>query len=544
MDKSNSKKIRMSLRYFITISIIVVSLFTVCVFAHVSTKLFYENQISELMSNMEEQCEHLVYNMGRSGEITTDSMSKMKSDAETVAAFFGGKVMIVDENYLVTVDTSGENNGTYIINADVIRVMTGEESSFTYKTNTFIQYIYPVADKDGIHGVIMLRVSLAKQNSIRQDSIRSNTFVAVIALIASIFFAYLIGYLSTRGLKFINKHIEEARDGHVNEKIPEKGFEEFRIMTENYNKTIAKLVKIDSSRQEFVSNVSHELKTPITSMKVLADSLIQNEEADLTMYKEFMTDIVAEIDRESQIITDLLTLVKTDKNTSKLEIKETDINELIEIIIKRVTPIAASRGIEIYYGSYKSVMAYVDDVKLSLALSNIIENAVKYNIDNGWVKVTLNADHKNFHVKVADSGVGIPDDCKDQVFERFYRVDKARSRDTGGTGLGLSITRNIIRMHKGNIKLYSESGAGTTFTIKIPINRPEKVEKVDKVEKTDKRERHLINKKLQKNADKNPDKKKREGKINRTEILTQQGITANLTSAMKEVKSNEKNDKK
>lgn len=228
---------------------------------------------------------------------------------------------------------------------------------------------------------------------------------------------------------------------------------------------------LDSTRQEFVSNVSHELKTPITSMKVLADSLVQNEEADLPMYKEFMKDIVEEIDRESQIITDLLTLVKMDKKTAEMNITEVDIDALLEIIIKRVTPIAASRSITISYEKYRDVLAEVDEVKLSLALTNIIENAVKYNIDNGWVKITLNADHKNFHIKVADSGVGIPEDCKDQVFERFYRVDKARSRDTGGTGLGLAITKNVILMHRGTIKLYSEYGEGTTFTIKIPLKQ-------------------------------------------------------------------------
>jgi signal transduction histidine kinase len=200
---------------------------------------------------------------------------------------------------------------------------------------------------------------------------------------------------------------------------------------------------------------------------------VQNEEADLDMYKEFMVDIVDEIDRESQIINDLLTLVKTDKESGQLNMREVDINSMLEIIVKRVTPLAQARGIDLGYENYRDVTARVDDVKLSLALSNIIENAVKYNIDNGWIKVTLNADSKNFHIKVADSGVGIPDDCKDKVFERFYRVDKARSRDTGGTGLGLAITRNIVHMHNGSIKLYSESGVGTTFTIKIPINMEE-----------------------------------------------------------------------
>ena len=101
-------------------------------------------------------------------------------------------------------------------------------------------------------------------------------------------------------------------------------------------------------------------------------------------------------------------------------------------------------------------MADVDEVKLSMALNNLIENAIKYNYDDGWVKVTLNADHKFFYVTVQDSGVGIPEDSLDSVFERFFRVDKARSRATGGTGLGLAITRSVILLHRGSIKVYSK----------------------------------------------------------------------------------------
>ena len=115
-------------------------------------------------------------------------------------------------------------------------------------------------------------------------------------------------------------------------------------------------------------------------------------------------------------------------------------------------------------------MADVDEVKMSIALNNIIENAIKYNYDNGWVRVTLNADHKFFFISVKDSGVGIPEEFQNSVFERFYRVDKARSRETGGTGLGLSLTRNAILLHRGSIKLYSKEQEGTTFTIRVPLN--------------------------------------------------------------------------
>ena len=204
-------------------------------------------------------------------------------------------------------------------------------------------------------------------------------------------------------------------------------------------------------------------------MKVLADSLLMQEDVPAEMYREFMTDIADEIDRENKIINDLLTLVRLDKQASDLNIETVNINELLELLLKRIRPIAEKRNIEIVFESMREVLAEIDEVKISLAFTNLIENAVKYNVDDGWVRVTLDADHKFFYVKVADSGVGIPEDCQDQVFERFYRVDKARSRETGGTGLGLAITRNAILMHKGAINLYSKPGEGTTFTVRIPL---------------------------------------------------------------------------
>ena len=151
-------------------------------------------------------------------------------------------------------------------------------------------------------------------------------------------------------------------------------------------------------------------------------------------------------------------------------ISNINVNDLLEKLLKRLRPIAATRNIEVIYESYRPVMADIDEVKMSIALNNLIENAVKYNYDDGWVRVTLNAYHKFFYVKIEDSGVGIPDEFQDKVFERFYRVDKARSRETGGTGLGLALTRNVVLLHRGSIKLYSKEKEGTTFTVRIPLN--------------------------------------------------------------------------
>ena len=227
---------------------------------------------------------------------------------------------------------------------------------------------------------------------------------------------------------------------------------------------------LEASRQEFVSNVSHELKTPITSIKVLADSLIEGDNVPVEIYREFMEDITKEIDREDKIINDLLSLVKLDKTAEALmNISSVDIKAMLEDILKRVRPIADKNKVELILETIRPVTAQVDEIKMSLAIMNVVENAIKYNHENGWVRVTLDADHQFFTVTVSDSGIGIPEESRAYIFERFYRVDKSHSRDIGGTGLGLAIARNAILMHDGAIKVESEEGVGTTFTIKIPL---------------------------------------------------------------------------
>ena len=319
-------------------------------------------------------------------------------------------------------------------------------------------------------GALIYKASTIEAKNNIKSQVTMSIIVLLIILAVDIIIIRIISARAVKDINDVNEKIMHNALGNLQDRLPEdEGFIEVQVLSENYNDVLEKLSTIDQTRSEFVSNVSHELKTPITSMKVLAESVTQNEAATVDDYKEFMVDIVDEIDRETKIINDLLTLVRTDSKQDEMNFDETDINEMIETIVKTVKPLAKQRGIKLTYDSFREVTARVDAVKLSLAISNLIENAVKYNIYNGWISCSLNADKEFFYIKVADSGVGIPDDAKDRVFDRFYRVDKARSRDTGGTGLGLSITRSIVNAHKGTIKLYSESGKGTTFTVKIPL---------------------------------------------------------------------------
>ena len=158
-----------------------------------------------------------------------------------------------------------------------------------------------------------------------------------------------------------------------------------------------------------------------------------------------------------------------DKTGQNLNIQTVNINELLEQILKRLRPIADKKNVEMVMESFRPVSAEIDEMKFTLAVSNLVENAIKYNHDNGWVHVSLNADHKYFYIKVEDSGIGIPEEDQPHIFERFYRVDKSHSREIGGTGLGLAIARNAVIVHRGAIKVYSNEGEGTTFTVRIPL---------------------------------------------------------------------------
>lgn len=270
-------------------------------------------------------------------------------------------------------------------------------------------------------------------------------------------------------LRRITESIADVSEGYDDEVLHVNTFTETKQLSEAFNKMLGRLKQLDESREEFVSNVSHELRTPLTSMKVLADSLLAQEDVPIELYQEFMGDIAKEIDRENDIIADLLSLVKMDKTAKNLNINTVNINELMELILKRLKPIAEKKNVEVVLESFRPVTAEIDEVKLTLAFSNLVENAIKYNHEEGWVHVSINADHKYFYIKVADSGIGIPEQDQQHIFERFYRVDKSHSREMGGTGLGLAITRNAIIMHRGSIKVYSSEGEGTTFTVRIPL---------------------------------------------------------------------------
>ena len=446
--------------------------FLPCVAALFGIAKFYESRAVELRTaEIQKQCTILCNQLNNYGYLSDTSSEVINTSLTQLTNIYNGRVMVIDEELRVIKDTYSLDEGKTDVSENVVRCMKGERTNFYDRTNHYIEVTSPIVESGGdkVLGVMLASVSTDNIETTKQVLYTHGGVIIGIAMILLAMFSVFLADRMVRPIHKITGAIENVTEGYSDDVLHVDTFTETRQLSEAFNKMLGRLKILDESREEFVSNVSHELKTPMTSMKVLADSLLEQDNVPVEMYQEFMQDIAKEIDRENQIITDLLSLVKMDRSGQTMNIQTMNINDLLEQILKRLKPIAEKKNVEMVMESFRPVNAEIDETKFTLAVSNLVENAIKYNRENGWVHVSLNADHKYFYVKVEDSGIGIPEQDQAHIFERFYRVDKSHSREIGGTGLGLAIARNAVLVHRGSIKVYSNEGEGTTFTVRIPL---------------------------------------------------------------------------
>ena len=441
-----------------------------------------ENRITAVQGQLKIVANHLITNdyltKYRSEEqFYQTSAEVINAELEMLANLYEGRVMIIDSNFKVVLDTYKISEGKIIISEEVIKCFRGENISNYDREHGYIEMTTPIMDTtattsgDGVvSGVMLTSISNSSIVTMMEVLNRRVFIIETLLAVVVVTFAIIAAIMMTRPFNRVTEAIRDVKDGYRDESISVPDYVETIHIVDAFNQLLKRMRTLDESRQEFVANVSHELKTPMTSMKVLADSLLTQRDAPAELYREFMEDIVSEIDRENRIITDLLALVKQDKKSKDMTISTVNINDLVELILKRLRPIARKKDVEVVFESMRAVTAEVDEVKLTLIITNLVENAIKYNKDHGWVKVELDADHQFFTCKVSDSGIGIPDDSIEHITERFYRVDKSHSREIGGTGLGLAITKGAVLQHKGTMTVESVEGEGSIFTVKIPLN--------------------------------------------------------------------------
>ena len=412
----------------------------------------------------------------------------LTEEMASAAGEMGGRLLVVDLDGKVQFDSFSRMFGYRLELPEVLAILTGGQSSAygiheltpgdgSPRPEGSTRYVaYCAAQLIGTHGPLgaLVFVSPVEEMIESLASVENRMiFVFVVVALAAMLVALFFSRVLTRPITSLTGTIQKMGKGDLSVRVPVKGSGELRDLAVSYNVMAEQLETLDQSRNQFVSNASHELKTPLATMKILLETLIYQPEMPQELRTEFMEDMNHEINRLTDIITDLLTLTRMDNHQVQLNRETVDATHLTQDVIRLLKPMAEQHQQTLTERIAAGVTLSADASKLRQVLDNLVENAVKYTPDGGDIAVTMSRQGRFVVWTVKDNGVGIPAADQGHIFDRFYRVDKARSRETGGTGLGLSIVRQLVTLHGGDISVQSTPGKGSTFTVKIPITAEE-----------------------------------------------------------------------
>lgn len=408
-------------------------------------------------------------------DTSATSAQKFSDVVERSLAGTNIRGVVTNKSYSVLYDTNEESQliGKVFMRDVLKRALDGEQADIITTGENNMRLI-SVAVPVTFGGEIIGSVYLAESINTIDDTVRTtrNSLIVFSTLIV-----ILIGMLSLGMSYIITSPIEEfiavAKEiskGNFSKRVEVKGHNEIAQMAQMLNYMCDELELLEEKRRKFVSDASHELKTPMAGIKLICDSLVAAENPDPAMVKEFLGDMSDEVDRLTRIVERLLVLTKLDAGGNSLKLEEVDIKMLISQVVKKLTPIANAKDIVIYVDNHQAEFSPIllDYDKMYEAIYNIADNAIKYSPEGGFVHIDLTADNDYLTIKIEDNGPGIPEDERDRIFERFYRLDDSRARDTGGTGLGLAITKEAVLMHNGTIDVANVSDIGSVFTIRLP----------------------------------------------------------------------------
>ena len=420
------------------------------------------------------------------------NMEALQALLESSGGELGGRLMVLDENGKVQADSYSELNGSRVELPEVASILLNGKTvdygvhelgtqknlsllSLLTPLDTRIQWVgYSTAALTADGKMIGLLLYSAPIQDMMQRLISLQSRMAlyfVIAAAVAMVIALIISRVITKPIVTLTRSIQRMGHGDLSVRVPVKGSGELKKLSETFNTMSEKLELLDKSRNQFVSNASHELKTPLSTMKILLENIIYQPEMDAGLRTEFLTDVNQEINRLNLIISDLLTLVSMDSKTMRLNRETFKFADVVTDVIHRLSIVADKRRQEIKLQISDSCEMYADCAKLTQVVYNIMDNAIKYTPEGGLIRARLIRSGRDAILSISDNGPGIPKEDQPHIFDRFYRVDKARSRNTGGTGLGLSIVNQLVLMHGGTVSVQSEEGHGSTFTVELPIHQ-------------------------------------------------------------------------
>ena len=418
---------------------------------------------------------------------------KLYQHIESIAQGHNGRAIVVNMSSVVVADSLSERNGQSIHNVELDEVFRGYKdiSWGTYEIRAKTDHTFYTENlpyKEGrkqywtVYYACILTYNEEKVGAFVAsipiqdlvDELDALTQRIILLSIGVGTFIVLVTLVLTRNtfapLSSLNAAIAKMTKGDLNASAVVRGSGELAELAQTFNTMSKQIQTLDQARNEFVSNASHELKTPLASVKLLIDALLTQKDASRELIEEFLSDVNHEIDRLNYVINDLLTLVRMDKNAKdSINMVPLQLMGLLDRVRHMLQPLASKRGISLEFKADEDLTVLGDAMKLQQAFYNLVDNAIKYSQEDTTVRIHLFRREHKAVVEVIDQGIGISPEDQKHIFERFYRVDKARSRQTGGTGLGLSIVDTIIRQHQGEIRVQSQEEVGTTFTVELKI---------------------------------------------------------------------------
>ena len=459
-----STQFRFGIAYLVITCVVLVFLNIYC--SEISQQLFYQskkNSMEEKVQLVATAVSDLEILNRETVETAVSSLSNLKVTRLVVTDISGQAVYdkLTDEL----------SPGSYYLYPEIVQALLGNDV-FTCHYHDGVmesQAAAPVISYGTLAGCVYIMEYDTELGSLIR-SLETNIFNITLTLgVLLLIFSLVFSMFSTKRLGRIMDSIRTIRAGDYSHKLHLGGRDEFTILGEEFNDLTARLQESEQRRRQFVSDASHELKTPLASIKLLSDSILQND-MDMETVREFVADIGDEADRLNRMSYKLLSLTKVDA-ISETECEIVYIEPTIQRVIRMLSVIADESAVTIRTELYHDSSILIQEDDLYQIIFNLVENGIKYNIPGGSVCITLDRQEDNAVLTVGDTGVGIPEDAIGKIFDRFFRVDNARSRQSGGSGLGLAIVRDMVLRNRGTIEVHSSVSAptGTVFTLTFPV---------------------------------------------------------------------------
>ncbi|MEG6616536.1 HAMP domain-containing sensor histidine kinase [Peptococcaceae bacterium 1198_IL3148] len=396
----------------------------------------------------------------------------MPIEFRTYGENVGARILLLDRQGIVVNDSFNEKwvVGRQLGHNEVQAALTGVTAAGAHALSAeeWVMYVaVPVTWEKEVVGAVMLSTDINDIKEALHEVLKSMAVLSMLGSVLALMVGLWLAAKVTKPVEDLSFAVERVAAGNFNEPVPVRSRDELGQLTKSFNSMAEKLANVDRSRREFIANASHELKSPLSSIKALAESLIYSNEQDVTIYKEYLGDINDEIDRLNRVVHDLLQLAKMEDEVTTLNIEAQSVQKVIDQVIHLLKPKAKAKDITLQVTTADQLLWPVDEDMLAMILLNLVDNGIKYTAPGGQVTVNGNTVGDTLELQVSDSGEGIPAADLPHIFDRFYRVDKARSRDTGGTGLGLSIVQQAVKVLGGTISVESQVGIGTKFTVKL-----------------------------------------------------------------------------